>query len=274
MLVLPPAAGGVELDPDDPLPHAVAPSATTARSAAIASMRWCVCGFMCCPTRPEADRIYDLPVSVIDPPVWLFDFDGTLVDSEALILSSFRYATDHVLGETPSDDVLRAGIGLTLEQQAHELAGERAQELFDVYVRHNRGAHAELLRTFPGVAEMLVRLRERGARLAVVTAKIRATLELGFEHVPLRREWFEVLIAKEDTDRHKPEPEPLLLALERMAARRDQAIYVGDSPFDIRAAHAAGVTAAAAAWGDIFARDVLVAERPHLVFDSPDQVAP
>ncbi|MDX6550504.1 MAG: pyrophosphatase PpaX, partial [Gaiellales bacterium] len=62
--------------------------------------------------------------------------------------------------------------------------------------------------------------------------------------------------------------------LERLAAAPADAIYVGDSPFDIRAAHAAGVTAAAAAWGDIFPRDVLVAERPQIVFDSPDQVAP
>jgi pyrophosphatase PpaX len=170
--------------------------------------------------------------------------------------------------------VLRAGIGLTLEQQAHELAGDRAQELFDVYVEHNRAFHSELLLTFAGVPEMVGRLRARGARLGVVTAKIRPTLELGFEHVPLERDWFEVLVAKEDTRRHKPHPEPLLLALELMNVDAGDAIYVGDSPFDIRAAHAAGVTAAAAAWGDIFSRDVLMAEAPQIVFDSPDQVAP
>jgi phosphoglycolate phosphatase-like HAD superfamily hydrolase len=59
-----------------------------------------------------------------------------------------------------------------------------------------------------------------------------------------------------------------------MGAAAEDAVFVGDSPFDIRAAHAAGITAAAAAWGDIFSRDVLVAEAPQIVFDSPDQVAP
>jgi pyrophosphatase PpaX len=229
---------------------------------------------MWCLTRQGADRIYDQAVKPTEPTVWLFDFDGTLVDSENLILASFRHATDAVLGDTPSDDVLRAGIGLTLEQQAHDLAGDRAKELFDVYVEHNRAYHSELLRTFDGVPEMILRLRHRGRRLGVVTAKIRPTMELGFEHVPLEREWFEVLVAKEDTRLHKPHPEPLLLALELMHAAADDAIYVGDSPFDIRAAHAVGVTAAAAAWGDIFSRDVLVAEAPQIVFDSPDQVAP
>jgi pyrophosphatase PpaX len=227
---------------------------------------------MWCLTRQGADRIYDQAVKPTEPTVWLFDFDGTLVDSENLILASFRHATDAVLGDTPSDDVLRAGIGLTLEQQAHDLAGDRAKELFDVYVEHNRAYHSELLRTFDGVPEMILRLRHRGRRLGVVTAKIRPTMELGFEHVPLEREWFEVLVAKEDTRLHKPHPEPLLLALELMHAAADDAIYVGDSPFDIRAAKAAGMRSVAVTWGRIHDRSRLEREQPDAIVDTAEEL--
>lgn len=205
--------------------------------------------------------------------VWLFDFDGTLADSEALILASFRYAAQRVLGAVPDDDVLRAGIGLTLEQQARNLAGERADELFEVYVAHNQAAHGELLAGFDGVPEMLRRLHAAGARLGIVTAKIRSTLELGIDCLGLERSLFEVIVAKEDTAAHKPDPAPLLFALRELSAEPGAAVYVGDSPFDLRAAHGAGVTAAAAMWGDIFSREQLLAELPDLVFESPGEVA-
>src|SRR3954451_3793220 len=149
-------------------------------------MRW--------PTPRRADRISYHPAMRAFP-VWLFDFDGTLVDSEALILASFRHATQVVLGETPPDDVFRAGIGLTLEQQTASLAGDRADELFEVYVRHNQAAHGTLLRSFDGIGDMLARLRAQGARLGIVTAKIRDTLELGIDTVGLDRAAFDVTVA-------------------------------------------------------------------------------
>ncbi len=84
------------------------------------------------------------------PHTWLFDFDGTLVDSVALILASFRHATRTVLGVQPPDAELMAGVGRPLVAQMRELGPDRVDELVAVYREHNLRAHAELLRPYPG----------------------------------------------------------------------------------------------------------------------------
>jgi len=203
-------------------------------------------------------------------PVWLFDFDGTLVDSEELILDSFRYATDFVVGSTPPDEVLRAGIGRPLYAQAELLAGERADEFVQVYLAHNRSRHSDLLGSYEGVTEMLWRLRDAGRRLGMVTSKLRSSVELAFQTVPYEPA-FEVVVTLEDTERHKPEPDPILLALRQMGVGADAAIYVGDSPYDLLAARAAGVASGAALWG-IHPRDSLLELWPDHVFETPYEV--
>ena len=103
--------------------------------------------------------------------------------------------------------------------------------------------------------DLLPVLRERGHRLGIVTAKRRVTAELAFQRFPVLRELTELLIGADDTERHKPDPEPLLEALSRLGARPGEAAYVGDSPFDVRAAKAGGLLAVAVGWGGIHADD-------------------
>jgi pyrophosphatase PpaX len=208
-----------------------------------------------------------------EPHVWLFDLDGTLIDSEELILDSFRHATATVLGAIPSDEVLRAGIGLTLRAQVEVLAPPAlADELYTVYRMRNMERHADLLRSFEGIPEMLDGLRGAGRRLGIVTAKMRPALDLALQMIPIG-DAFEVIVTAEDTARHKPDPDPVLHALTLMGARPDEAIYVGDAPYDIRAGHAAGVTTAAALWG-IFPAEALLAEQPDRVYATPAEVRP
>jgi pyrophosphatase PpaX len=197
------------------------------------------------------------------PAVWLFDFDGTLADSLELILASFRHATAEVLGAVPDDAVLRAGIGRPLIDQMRTLDPDRAQELFDVYVAHNVAWHDRLLRPYPGMDELLAALRADGRRLGVVSSKRRDTVELGLRLLGL--DGFETVVGWEDTEAHKPGPEPVLCALERMSAAAADAVYVGDSAWDMRSGRAAGVATAAVLWG-VGSREELEAEHPDLVF--------
>ena len=202
----------------------------------------------------------------------LFDLDGTLVDSGAIILASFRHATSTVLRrEIPDHELLAAVGGPGLREQMEALDPERAEELIEVYSAHNAGLH-DGLEPCSGVLDALDSLHAEGRRLGVVTAKRRATLELAFEVLPELRRFFEATVAAEDTERHKPNAEPLLLALERLGESADGAVYVGDSPFDVQAAKAAGTASIAVTWGRIHSRERLEREEPDVVVETAEEL--
>jgi pyrophosphatase PpaX len=204
-------------------------------------------------------------------PVVLFDLDGTVIDSGAIILASMRHAAREVLGEEPPDELLMAAVGGPgLEAQMHALAPDRVEELVRVYRAHNEPLHEELV-CCPGIDDVLVRLKDEGRRLGIVTAKRRATVELAFNVLPLEH-LFDTVVGGDETARHKPDPEPLLLAASRLDVSPKECAYVGDSPFDIRAAKTADMYAIAVTWGGIHDRAKLEAEEPDAIVESAEEL--
>jgi pyrophosphatase PpaX len=204
-------------------------------------------------------------------PVVLFDLDGTVIDSGGIILASMRHASREVLGRVIADaELMQAVGGPGLEAQMAALDPERVDELVSVYRAHNEPLHEELV-CCAGMEQALERLKADGRRLGVVTAKRRSTAELAFEHVPLGH-LFETIVGGDETERHKPDPEPLLLAAERLGARPADIVYVGDSPFDIRAAKAAGMGSVAVTWGRIHDRSRLEREEPDAIVDTAKEL--
>jgi pyrophosphatase PpaX len=202
----------------------------------------------------------------------LFDLDGTLVDSGTMILASFQHATRTVLSrEIPEHELLSAVGGPGLREQMEAIDPARVEELIEVYSAHNAGLHDEL-QPCVGILDALAQLSAERRRMAVVTAKRRTTLALAFEVLPELRRFFDVTVGAEDTARHKPNPDPLLLALERLGASADDAVYVGDSPFDIQAAKAAGVGSVAVTWGRIHSRERLEREEPDAIVDTVEEL--
>jgi pyrophosphatase PpaX len=204
-------------------------------------------------------------------PVVLFDLDGTVVDSGSIILASMRHATREVLGRDFGDaELMQAVGGPGLEAQMEVFAPERVEELVRVYRAHNEPLHDELEACI-GMEDVLLQLHEEGHRLGVVTAKRRSTVELAFARVPIAH-LFETVVGGDETQKHKPDPEPLLLAAERMNAKPAETAYVGDSPFDIRAAKAAGMYAIAVTWGRIHDRERLEREEPDAIVDAAEEL--
>jgi pyrophosphatase PpaX len=205
-------------------------------------------------------------------PVCLFDLDGTLIDSGPMIIASMKHAAQTVLGREFPDDELAAAVGgpgLIAQMQA--LDPERVDALVEAYREHNEPAH-DGLEAFWEVVEVLPRLRAEGRRLGIVTAKRRASVQLAFDHLPGLEANFELVIGAEDTDLHKPDPAPVLEALRRLEAAPGDAAYVGDSPFDVRAAKAAGVYAVAVAWGGIHGTEALQREAPDLLVHHAEEL--
>jgi pyrophosphatase PpaX len=198
----------------------------------------------------------------------LFDFDGTLVDTTDLIYQSMRHAAGEVLGREISREVLMANVGQPLPRQMELLSAEHAEALLDSYRLHNEENHDALIKEFPGVEDSLARLRSAGIKVAVVTSKRRFSVDMALKSFPGLGDVVDQWITMEDTTEHKPRPEPLLKGLELLGnVPREQAAYVGDSPFDIAAAKAAGVKSVAVSWG-AFSEDALRAAEPdHLVPD-------
>jgi pyrophosphatase PpaX len=183
-------------------------------------------------------------------PVVLFDLDGTLVDSAAMILGSFHHATETVLRRRfPDDEILARVGGTNLAHQMALLDPDHVDELVRVYRAHNDPQYSDLA-CFDGVLDVLRQLKGEGRRLGIVSAKRRPTVERVLESARMG-EFIDVVVGSDDTQRHKPDPEPVLKALELLDADSEGAAYVGDSPFDVAAARGAGVFAVAVGWGGI-----------------------
>jgi len=201
----------------------------------------------------------------------LFDLDGTLIDSGAIILASFRHATRTVLErEIPDEELVAAVGGSSILEQMRRFDEARADELVRVYREHNEPLHEEL-EAFEGVLELLTRLHRENRKLGIVTAKRRATVELAFAVLPIEQ-YFGAVVTTESTSRHKPYPDPVLHALELLDADPSESAFVGDSPFDIGAGKAAGVFTVAVAWGGIHPSERLLEAGADVLVSTPTEL--
>lgn len=194
-------------------------------------------------------------------PALLFDLDGTLIDSIQLLLDCVGYAFQG-RSRAPTRAQWVAGIGTPLRSQLAQWC-DSEQEIDDLIERYRayQDLHLEELTTlYPGVMDVLTWLRERGHPMAIVTSKGTGMTERSLRHVRIDG-LFDTVITCEQTSRHKPEPDPVLLALDRLGKPASQALFVGDSPHDMLAGRAARVHTAAAMWGP-FSRETLSPARP------------
>ncbi len=195
----------------------------------------------------------------------LFDLDGTLLDTEQLLLASFRHTVSVVLEEAIPDERLMAKVGQPLNTQMWDFTDDDAvhERLCRTYREYNAQVHDQLIELFPGIVDALGELKRMGYPLGVVTSKRHEPATKGLAFFDLEG-YFDFVIGSDDWPAHKPDPGPVEHGCDLMGLRPDECMYVGDSPFDVQAGNGAGCMTAAALWG-MFSEDVLRAENPDFV---------
>ncbi|MDP9378862.1 MAG: HAD-IA family hydrolase [Chloroflexota bacterium] len=207
----------------------------------------------------------------------LFDLDGTLVDTTELIISSHEHTLRQHLrsGWQPTRrDILR-NVGRSLFETLHDYAvadkaadvAEASEQMLRTYRDYQRANHDDMIRPFEGMSETLGILRERGYTLGVVTSKLEENARLALDMYDLGG-YFPLGVFHDDTERHKPDPAPLLLAVRKGGLDAPRTVYVGDSIHDMAAGRAAGMRTVAALWGP-FPREDLELEHPEAFAKSP-----
>ncbi|MFC7987028.1 HAD-IA family hydrolase [Streptomyces sp. NPDC057336] len=218
------------------------------------------------PTLPGTTR----PATTVPTPgpvrhAVVFDLDGVLVDSFAVMYEAFAVAYKEVVGDGPAPfDEYRRHLGRFFPDIMRIMG--LPLEMEEPFVRESYRL-ASQVPVFDGVVELLTTLRVRGLRLAVATGKSgdRARSLLGrLGLLP----FFDHVIGSDEIARPKPAPDIVEHALDLMGFSPEQAVMVGDAPTDIASAHGAGVTSAGALWA-LSDTDELLAAQPDIVLARP-----
>lgn len=177
----------------------------------------------------------------------LFDFDGTLLNTNELIVQTFMQIFDEKFpGKYSTLDCLQF-IGPSLQQTFDELTPGETDAMIAKYKEWNAANHDALVTGYDAVLETLEELHAMGIKLAIVSTKSSEGLARGL-NVLQATHLFEVIVGADDVEHVKPHPEPVLLALEKLGVSKEQAIMIGDNSHDIEGGKNAGVRTAGVAW--------------------------
>ena len=180
----------------------------------------------------------------------LFDLDGTLIDSIALLLASVRHAFSTFSGRAPTNDEWIAGIGTPLRSQLRSFvpSDDEVEHLALAYRTFQREHHDRLTTIYPGTLEAIQTLASAGHPMGIVTSKSNAMMDRSLAFTGIAP-YMQTTIGCDSCDRHKPDPFPVQLALQELGYSPTEALFVGDSPHDMHAGNAAHVTTIGALWG-------------------------
>jgi len=196
----------------------------------------------------------------------LFDLDGTLIDTNELIISTYLHTLEkYYPGKYTREDVLPF-LGPTLHEVFGKMDPERVEEMVLEYRTYNLANHDALVKEFVGVMETIETLKKKGYKLAIVTTKREDVAFKGLRLMKLDS-YFDVMIAYDHVKKVKPDPEPIFLALDKLGSKPEEALMVGDNFHDVLAGKNAGTKTAGVAWS-IKGREYLAKYEPDFMLEN------
>jgi pyrophosphatase PpaX len=195
----------------------------------------------------------------------LFDMDGTLLDSEGLSSEATDFGVHTITGRHLTKEENRSLTGKPVKKVLEEWFPDISHSIYEAGIEYYRSRINEIS-SYPGIKELLDNLNLE-YRMAIVTSTHREQALEILSQVGLLG-YFSFIVGQDDTVMNKPDPEPVLLAMKLLKVSSEDCIFVGDQPYDIIAAHEAGLTAAAATWGSGI-REELETYHPDHILESP-----
>ncbi|KEK24582.1 HAD family hydrolase [Bacillus gaemokensis] len=196
----------------------------------------------------------------------IFDIDGTILDTEKAVLYSLQKTLQEE-GIHCSLEELRFALGIPGKVALKKLSVMNIEEVHKKWIQNMTGFKNEVA-VFEGIAEVIRIVSTYNIQTGIVTSKTRQEFIDDFEPFGLHS-YFEHSICVEDTDNHKPHPEPLVTCLQRLNVDAKEAVYIGDSLYDLQCAKEAGVKFGLALWG---AKTTIGFEEADYVFQTTNEI--
>ena len=178
----------------------------------------------------------------------IFDIDGTLVDNEKVVIATWQETILQLFGKYYETSDLNFVLGIPGVTTMERLGAENPQEAFVVWGQ-NFTKHKAEIELFPHIENTIAALKSKGLDLGLVTSRTHDELNNDFALGEIIGN-FDTIICVTDAPRPKPNPDPLLVYMERCGLSPDEVLYIGDSDYDYHCAKNAKVDFGVASWGD------------------------
>ncbi len=186
---------------------------------------------------------------------FIFDIDGTLTSTNRLIFDTFNYVTKKYLGRTYSDEEIIGFFGPTEDVILKELMGDNYEKARKDYYEYYSSNHSRLASIYPGIKDVLTKIKKAGKPLGIFTGKGRESSLISLREIGVL-DFFDLIVTGDDVKNHKPSPEGILKFVKHFKLKPEEVLMIGDAPSDIKAARQAGVKVASVLW-DSYGRETV-----------------